>query len=57
MVANETKQSQELAKRLWAIANDLRGNMNAAQSFRITFWVSSSIAIYQSILRTIWMTS
>ena len=31
MVANETKQSQELAKRLWAIANDLRGNMNAAK--------------------------
>ena len=31
MVANETKQSQELTKRLWAIANDLRGNMNAAK--------------------------
>lgn len=31
MATNESKQSQELAKQLWAIADDLRGNMEASK--------------------------
>ena len=31
MASTESIQSQELAKQLWAIANDLRGNMDASK--------------------------
>ena len=31
MVNNVHKQSQELANQLWAIANELRGNMDASK--------------------------
>ena len=56
MVANETKQSQELAKRLWAIANDLRGNMNAAKFQNYILGVIFYRYLSEQ-LRTIWMTS
>lgn len=45
-------KSQELAKQLWAIANDLRGSMDSSNS-RIIFSVLSFIAFCLSVQRNI----
>ena len=46
-------QANELSQKLWAIANDLRGNMDASK-FKNIFWVRFSIAICLKEQKCIW---
>ena len=46
-------QANELSQKLWAIANELRGQMDASE-FKIIFLELFSIAICQNVQKCTW---